>query len=105
MVSPGFQVLFALLVGNVVKFTGATTYYVDQGNGNDSNSGISVGLAFASHGEALKVLQAGDELRIIGDYKNPSYNAAYTFGNVGDTHLWHGENTLRIADLHGAADA
>jgi hypothetical protein len=32
---------------------------------------------------------------------NPSYVRGYTFKNVSDPQMWHGENTLTISDVQG----
>ena len=89
-----------------VRCVQGATYYLDQRSGNDDNDGLSTSAAFAGVKAATKILKPGDELRIVGALSNPSYDPTYTFrGDVSDAHLWHGENTLRISDLHGTADA
>ena len=80
-------------------------YYLDQSTGDDGNNGTSLGSAFQTAKEATKALTPGDELRIVGQLTNPSYNSSYSFsGNLSDPQLWHGENTLSIREVHGAAD-
>lgn len=56
--------------------------------------------------EAIKALQPGDTLYLMGSITNPSYNASYVFsGDVDDEHLWHSENTLAITKVIGTSDA
>jgi hypothetical protein len=90
--------------GNTDKSTSITNgavYYLDQKNGGDSNDGKSVSTALASPKTAVKKLQPGDTLSIIGTLANPSYNPTYTFKSVSDSHLWHAEGTLVLSDVVG----
>lgn len=80
------------------------TYYLDQASGNDDNDGTSLGTAFKTPDKATGALKAGDELRIVGTLTNPSYNSTYSFTSASDPHLWHGETTLLVKEVHGDAD-
>lgn len=81
------------------------TLYLDQSAGDDANDGLSLQKAYKTAKEAVKALKPGDELRIVGQLANPSYDPTYEFGDVSDAQLWHGENTLTIHDVHGTEDA
>ncbi len=80
-----------------------TTYYVDQQNGSNSNNGTTTTTAYETFDKAKNNVSAGDTIEIIGEYKNPSYNASYSYSAENDAHLWHAENTIRIHNLNGSA--
>ena len=96
--------IFLLAISPSVTW-GASVYYLAQSSGNDGNDGLALDKAFASVDHALDKLQPGDELRIVGQLANPSFDPSYAFQDISDAHLWHGENTLRINELHGTEDA
>ena len=83
----------------------AAIYYLDQSGGDDANDGLALDRAFKTAKASVKSLAPGDELRIVGQLANPSYDPTYRFGDVSDAHLWHGENTLTVSDVHGTADS
>ena len=83
----------------------AAIYHLDQSNGDDANDGLALDRAFKTAKASVKSLAPGDELRIVGQLANPSYDPSYRFGDVSDAHLWHGENTLTVFDVHGTADS
>ena len=83
----------------------AATLYLDQSLGDDANDGLALDRAFGTAKEAVKALQPGDELRIVGALANPSYDPNFEFSDVSDPHLWHGENTLVLSDVHGTEHA
>ena len=83
----------------------AATLYLDQSAGDDTNDGLALDRAFGTAKEAVKALRPGDELRVVGLLANPSYDPDYTFTDVSDPHLWHGENTLMLSDVHGTEGA
>lgn len=83
----------------------AATLYLDQSAGDDTNDGLALDRAFGTAKEAVKALRPGDELRVVGLLANPSYDPDYTFADVSDPHLWHGENTLMLSDVHGTEGA
>ena len=83
----------------------AATLYLDQSLGDDANDGLALDRAFGTASEAVKALQPGDELRIVGALANPSYDPNFEFSDVSDPHLWHGENTLVLSDVHGTEHA
>ncbi|HIC31951.1 MAG TPA: T9SS type A sorting domain-containing protein [Flavobacteriaceae bacterium] len=87
----------------VITLNAQTTYYVNQLSGNDSSNGTSIGSAFETIEKAVNSVASGDTIEIIGEYKNPSYNASYTYSGVNDAHLWHSENTIRINGLNGTS--
>lgn len=91
-----------VLFTHFVSF-GQTTYYVDQQNGNNAFTGVSVNNAFKTVDFAAGQVVPGDTLLIIGEYKNPSYNGNFTYTNDHDPHLWHGENSIRLHNIHGTA--
>ena len=80
-----------------------TNYFVDQTNGSDTNNGTSVATAYKTFDKAKNQVNAGDTISIIGVYANPSYNPNYTYTVPHDAHLWHRENTIRIAGLNGSS--
>ena len=83
----------------------AATLYLDQSAGDDTNDGLALDRAFGTAKEAVKALRPGDELRVVGVLANPSYDPDYRFADVSDPHLWHGENTLVLSDVHGTEGA
>jgi hypothetical protein len=83
--------------------------YVKQGNSN-SNNGLTPATAVGitptgSFPNAfLTTVQPGDVIHLIGTFTNPSYSTTITMSTpVDDPRFWHGENTLRINNLNGAA--
>ena len=81
-------------------------YIFQTHTGDDSNNGTSVSSAFETTDTAIDALSPGDTLMIVGELTNPSYDPNYTFdGNVSDPQLWHSENTIKINNLEGTADA
>jgi len=82
-----------------------TNYFVDQQNGSNINSGITVSQAFKSFNTAVDHVQPGDTIKIVGVYHNPDYNSHYNYSAPDDAHLWHAENTLKISNLNGNANA
>lgn len=98
--------LFGFFMLSVHLFCNAQiTYYVDQQNGNNSNNGISTTSAFESISSAISIVNPGDTVSIIGEYKNESFNSSYSYSNEHDPHLWHGENSIQINNLHGTASS
>lgn len=98
------KLIFALLCSAVGFHTlGQTTYFVDQTNGDNSSNGTSTSTAFETVAFASSILSPGDTLLIIGEYRNPSFNESFTYTNEHDPHLWHGENSLQLNNLHGSA--
>lgn len=94
---------FCFLLLTCIYSFAQTTYYVDQQNGLDSNNGTSTSTAFQTFTKAKNSVSAGDTIEIIGEYKNPSYNASYSYSAENDAHLWHSENTIRVHNLNGSA--
>lgn len=80
-----------------------TSYFIDQQNGDDLNNGLSVANAFQSITPAEALVVPGDTIFFVGTYTNPSYNAAYSYVNPHDAHLWHAENSIRINNMNGTA--
>jgi hypothetical protein len=78
-----------------------STYYLDQAKGSPTNKGLSPTSAFNDGKTAIKALKPGDSLEIIGTLANPSYVRGYTFKNVSDPQMWHGENTFTISNVRG----
>ena len=71
---------------------------------SNSNNGISsASTAYKTFDKAKNEVSPGDTIEIIGEYKNPSYDANYTYGTENDVHLWHAENTIRINNLNGTS--
>lgn len=62
------------------------TYYVDAANGNDSNSGTSLGAAFATIEEGLSHLGAGDTLLVRG--------GTYFISELNRSTGWASETTI-----------
>jgi hypothetical protein len=83
--------------------------YVKQGNSN-SNNGLTPATAVGITPTGLfpnaflATVQPGDVIHLIGTFTNPSYSTTITMSTpVDDPRFWHGENTLRINNLNGAA--
>ena len=104
--SSAFLLVVVCVASVHVRCVESATYYLDQRSGNDNFDGLSTSFAKASAKAATDILQPGDELRIVGELVNPSYDPSYVFqGDVSDAQLWHGESTLKINEMHGTADA
>ena len=82
-----------------------TSYFVDQQTGDDANNGLTLSTSVESIDAALNLISAGDTVFIVGEYKNPSYNASFIYGNDNEPHLWHAENSISINNLNGNASA
>lgn len=79
-----------------------TTYYVSQQTGTSGNNGTSPSTPFDDIDDAVNAVSPGDTIKIMGVYKNASYNGNYSYsGNINDPQLWHQENTIRINGLNG----
>ena len=100
----GVNAFLVILSACLVFRASAAVYYLDQRDGDDANDGLALDRAFKTAKASVKSLAPGDELRIVGQLANPSYDPTYRFGDVSDAHLWHGENTLTVSDVHGTAD-
>ena len=84
----------------------SVTYYLNQAEGNDSNNGTHISSAFETADAAADALSAGDTLMIVGELTNPSYVPDYSFnGDVNDSTIWHQENTFKLNNVIGTADA
>lgn len=107
MVSRLFTILLVSFSLSPFLSFGQTNWYVDQETGDDANSGESIDEAFASVEYAVaEHVSPGDTVLIRGVYKNPSYNDGYEFaGDINDPQIWKFENTIKINELHGSADA
>lgn len=68
-------------------------WFVDQQNGDDSNSGLSLSDAFQSVSEAESNVQPGDTIWLIGEFRNASF---------GDGDPWNSDNTIKFNNLHGS---
>jgi len=99
-----FLSLTVMLFWSTAIFAQHTTYYVDQANGSNSNSGTSPSTALSNFDSALNMVTAGDTISIVGTYHNPSYDPNYTYSAPDDAHLWHNEQTLRINNVSGNAN-
>ena len=91
---------FLFFVFSITAFA-QNSYYVDPVNGNNSNNGLSPNTSFSSINIALNVVLPGDTILLIGTFQNTSYNPNFVFSTVDDPQIWHGENTIRINNLHG----
>jgi len=85
-----------------------TNWYISQQTGSDNNDGLSPTTPFASIdyavGNSVNV-EPGDTILLMGLFTNTSYNPDYQFTeNIDDPYIWTQENTIRINNLHGAAD-
>ena len=100
----GANALHVFLLACRVFGASAEVYYLDQSAGDDANDGLALDSAFKTAKVAVKSLRPGDELQIVGQLANPSYDPTYRFGDVSDAQLWHGENALTISDVHGSAN-
>ena len=85
---------------------GQANWYVDYQNGNNTNNGISIATAVKTvkHLTTNNLIQPNDTVFIIGQYNNPSYNPSFMYGGDSDRnnpHIWHGENTIGLSNLHG----
>ncbi|ANW96458.1 hypothetical protein AXE80_09270 [Wenyingzhuangia fucanilytica] len=97
-----------------------TTYYVSKEIGSDSNDGLTTTTPFKTVEHAVKanndIVHPGDTVLIMGEYTNDSYDPNFTFdfteanssddtderlNGIINSHLWHGENTIRINGVHG----
>ena len=79
-----------------------SSYYVNQVDGNDSSTGLSLNQAFESVEYAVDFLEPGDTLFFVGEFVNDSYQDDYNFsGNINDPYIWTQENTVRINNLNG----
>lgn len=103
------KVTFIFLLFFTKSIVGGTNRYVKQGNSN-SNDGLTYGTAvgITSTGSFpnafLATIQPGDVIHLIGTFTNPSYSTTITTSTpVDDPRFWHGENTIRINQLHGTA--
>ena len=85
-------------------------YFVDQNNGADNNSGLSLNNAVSSFNHLIssQLLAPGDTIYIVGEYKNETYVENYEFDNslslldkVSNDYVWRNDITLKIDDLHG----
>ncbi len=79
-----------------------TSWYVNQQTGLDSNNGQAPSTPFQLFDAALNLVSEGDTIFIMGTYANPSYDPNYEYTNAHDPHLWHGENSIKINNLHGS---
>ena len=79
------------------------SYYVSQIAGSDTHGGTAPSTPKQTMGAATALLQPGDTLFVMGEWTNASFNENYSFSALTDAHLWHSENTIRIANLHGTA--
>lgn len=95
--------LIFLLTGIHLMGFSQTSYYVNQQNGSPVNDGLSTASAFNAINSAIAIVQPGDTIFLMGEFVNPSYGTDYTFTTVDDPKYWHGENTIRISNLHGNA--
>lgn len=107
----------ALLSGTTLSAQ-VTTWYIDQQNGSNSNSGTSSMDAFATLDKVFRganaVVEAGDTVILMGEFTNPSYDPNFTFDygtspcdpddgdDIANPRLWHQENTINIRNVNGA---
>ena len=82
------------------------SWFVDQKNGSDNNSGNSPSAAVQSVDYLTdnNMIQAGDTVFIMGQYNNPSYNPNFIYGGANDRnnpHIWHAENSIKLSGLNG----
>jgi len=106
MTISGKSILITLLLISSNIF-GQNSWFVDNTNGNDSNSGTSVGSAVKTVDYLLlsNKVKPRDTVFIIGQYNNPSYDPNFVYGGNSDRnnpHIWHKENTIRINGLNGS---
>ncbi len=86
-----------------------TTYFVDQINGNDNNTGLSPSSAFQTFEKAANSVtqnnnSQGDTIKIMGEYHNPVFDEDFKYTGVDSiAHLWNAEKTIFVSDLHGKA--
>lgn len=73
--------LLATLVMLTVNRSFAATYYVSWTNGNDLNTGTTLGLAFKTIGKAVSVAAAGDIIYLRGEVH--SYSARINISKSG----------------------
>jgi hypothetical protein len=79
--------------------------YIKQGNPT-TNTGLTPATAagLTSNGSFPMTISPGDIVYLMGTFTNPSYTTATPVGvPVHDPRFWHGENTIRINQLHGTA--
>ena len=95
--------LLIFSVFGVQSLQAQISYYVSQASGDDANAGTSPGAPKQSMASAVTLLSPGDTLFLMGEWTNPSFNENYSFSALTDAQLWHSENTIRIANLHGSA--
>ena len=92
-----------LILFLAISLNSQTNWYVSQEIGDDTNTGTSASAPFETIDKVVSSVSAGDQIFLMGKFKNPSYNSNFTYTNEHDPHLWHKENTIRINDLHGNA--
>jgi hypothetical protein len=98
-----FSTLFLLFFTK--SLVNGTNWYIKQGNPT-SNDGLTPATAAGlnSTGAFPMTISPGDIVYLIGVFTNPSYSTATSVGvPVDDPRFWHGENTIRINNLHGNA--